>query len=53
MRLPKSFDACRNPSTSATKHVDDHEDDRFDIRIGARSGVCPHVVSVLSLRLAI
>ena len=36
---------------SATNQIDDHADDRFDIRIRAR--VCTHVVLVVSLRLAI
>jgi hypothetical protein len=36
---------------SATTRLDDHADDRFDISIRAR--MCPHVVLVVSLRLAI
>jgi hypothetical protein len=38
--------------SSATNLLDDHDDDdRIDIRI--RTRVCPRVVSVVSLRLAI
>jgi hypothetical protein len=38
---------------SATNLLDDHADDRIHIRIRIRSGVCPRLVSVVSLRLAI
>jgi hypothetical protein len=33
--------------------LDDHDDDRLDIRIRTRTRVCPRVVLVVSLRLAI